>query len=200
MRLITVGFVCMFGCSAVGLSLFCEDGLRLLVRPEYWRAATVVPILVLAAFAQGIYIYYADVLYYKKGGTRYLPLASIAGSIATLATIAVLMNRYAAIAVAMGTLLGVCVRLGVAAGICRVKVGSPWADKTILAVGALPATLGAGASWASSSGLSGGLWVTAKMALVIGYVGCLILGLRRFPGFPQSLMSLRRTLGLAYGR
>ena len=128
----TVASVAGFAIGAVILSLFSPEILRLMTRPAYWGAGEVIPLLVLAGFFQGVYSLYSMLLYYHPNGTRYLPLASGAGGIVSVALMFVLIPRYSIMGAAVAGCLGVLTRLVVAAVICNVRYSVPWSQSRLL--------------------------------------------------------------------
>ena len=128
----TVAAVAGFAIGAVILSLFSPEILRLMTRPAYWGASEVIPLLVLAGFFQGVYSLYSLLLYYYPNGTRFLPLASGAGGIVSVALMFVLIPRYSIMGAAVAGCLGVLTRLVVAAVICNVRYAVPWSQTRLL--------------------------------------------------------------------
>ena len=128
----TQAAVAGFAIGAVALSLFSPEVLRLMTRPAYWPASEVIPLLVLAGFFQGIYSLYGHLLYYYPNGTRFLPLASGAGGIVSVALMVVLIPRYSIMGAAVAGCLGVLTRLVVAAVICNVRYSVPWSQSRLL--------------------------------------------------------------------
>lgn len=128
----TVAAVAGFAIGAVGLSLFSPEILRLMTRPAYWGASEVIPLLVLAGFFQGVYSLYSLLLYYHPNGTRFLPLASVAGGIVSVALMFVLIPRFSIMGAAIAGCLGVMTRLVVAAVICNFRYSIPWSQGRLL--------------------------------------------------------------------
>lgn len=128
----TLAAVAGFAIGAVGLSLFSPEVLRLMTRPAYWSAIAVIPLLVLAGYYQGVYSLYGHLLYYHPRGTRFLPLASGAGGIVSVALMFVLIPRFSVMGAALAGCLGVLTRLAVAAVICNVRFSVPWAQRRLV--------------------------------------------------------------------
>ena len=128
----TVAAVAGFAIGAVVLSLFSPEILRLMTRPVYWGASEVIPLLVLAGFFQGVYSLYSMLLYYHPNGTRFLPLASGAGGLVSVALMFVLIPHYSIMGAAIAGCAGVLTRLVMAAVICNVRYSVPWSQSRLL--------------------------------------------------------------------
>ena len=128
----TVAAVAGFAIGGVFLSLFSPEVLRLMTRPAYWAAGDVIPLLVLAGFFQGVYSLYSLLLYYYPNGTRFLPLASGAGGVVSVALMFFLIPKYSIMGASFAGCLGVLTRLVVAAAICNVRYSIPWSQSRML--------------------------------------------------------------------
>ena len=137
----TIAAVAGFAIGAVILSLFSPEILRLMTRPAYWAAGDVIPLLVLAGFFQGVYSLYSMLLYYHPNGTRFLPVASGAGGIVSVALMFVLIPKYSIMGAALAGCLGVLTRLAVAAVICNVRYSIPWSQSRMLWLGVVGTAL-----------------------------------------------------------
>lgn len=137
----TLAAVAGFAIGGVALSLFSPEVLRLMTRPAYWPASEVIPLLVLAGVFQGVYSLYGHLLYYHPNGTRFLPLASGAGGIVSVALMFVLIPSYSIMGAALAGCAGVLTRLVVAAAICNVRFSVPWSQGRLLALSVVGAVL-----------------------------------------------------------
>lgn len=128
----TLAAVAGFAIGGVALSLFSPEVLRVMTRPAYWPAGEVIPLLVLAGVYQGVYSLYGHLLYYHPHGTRFLPLASGAGGIVSVALMLFLIPRYSIMGAAVAGCAGVLTRLFVAALICNLRYSVPWSQSRLL--------------------------------------------------------------------
>lgn len=143
----TLAAVAGFGIGAVGLSLFSPEVLHVMTRPAYWSAIKVIPLLVLAGFFQGVYSLYGHLLYYHPNGTRFLPLASGAGGVVSVALMFVLIPRFSIAGAAVSGCMGVLTRLAVAAVICNVRFSVPWSQKRLCLLGVAATVLTMMPAW-----------------------------------------------------
>ena len=164
----TVAASAGFAISGVVLSLFSPEILRLMTRPAWWGASEVIPLLVLAGFFQGIYSLYSLLLYYHPNGTRFLPLASGAGGIVSVALMFVLIPGYSIMGAAFAGCMGVLTRLIVAAVICNVRFSVPWSQRRLALLSAAGTALIMMPSFIPM--LAGGGWnlVLPKVLLATG--------------------------------
>lgn len=128
----TLAAVAGFAIGGVALSLFSPEVLRVMTRPAYWPAGEIIPLLVLAGVYQGVYSLYGHLLYYHPNGTRFLPLASGAGGILSVALMFLLIPRYSIMGAAVAGCAGVLTRLFVAALICNLRYSVPWSQSRLL--------------------------------------------------------------------
>ena len=71
--------LCILG---LGLSLFAKEIVQLMTSNEMFYIAWIaIPIIVLAALINSLYIFYGNTLFYNKKGTKYIWMASLSGNI-----------------------------------------------------------------------------------------------------------------------
>lgn len=183
-----------FGVCAVGIGLFSAEVLRLMARPSFWGAAHLVPLLVLAGFMQGIYTFYAHLLYYHKGGTRWLPMASGAGAVMAVLLMLVLIPRWSMVGAASAVLAGVMTRLVAAAFICNWKFPRLWPQKT-LAFLSLVTVCGCLVPWAFHGNAQAWTMFTQKTCFGLAYLFLALLGIHREVSLKALLADLRKGFG-----
>ena len=171
----TLAAVAVFAIGAVALSLFSPEALHLMTRPAYWGAIEVIPLLVLAGYFQGVYSLYGHLLYYHRNGTRFLPLASGAGGIVSVALMFVLIPRFSILGAALAGCIGVLTRVAVAAVICNVRFSVPWSQRPLVFLSLAAAVLTMMPAWIPAFQgvgfpllLSKALAMIAALALLIG--------------------------------
>lgn len=109
----------IFSLIAIALSLFGREILMLMAKSSYWPAARIAPPLLLAAFWQGLYVFYSQVLSFHKGASRLMPLAAIAGAVVAIPLMLILVPKYSIMGAAVAGCLGVLGRLLSSIWLCR---------------------------------------------------------------------------------
>jgi O-antigen/teichoic acid export membrane protein len=127
-RVKVLGTMAIFGIVAVGVALFSADVIRVMATPVFYTATSIVPILALATFLQGVYSTYANALYFEEKGPRFLPIASIAGAIVSVVLMFWLIPMFAAYGTALATLAGVGSRMVLAVILANAKAGIFWSQ------------------------------------------------------------------------
>ena len=127
-RLKVLGSMSVFGIVAVGVSLFSFDVIRFMATPAFYPGGSLVPILAFSTFVHGVYSTYANALYFEEKGPRFLPIASVAGAVVSIALMIWLIPRFAAYGTALATLAGVASRMVIAVFLANSKAGIFWSQ------------------------------------------------------------------------
>ncbi len=127
-RFKVLGTMAAFGIVALGVSLFSLDVIKVMATPAFHAGASIVPILALSSFVQGVYSTYANALYFEEKGPRFLPIASFGGAIVSLALMFWLIPTFAAYGTALATLAGVACRMLLAVILANAKAGIFWSQ------------------------------------------------------------------------
>ncbi len=122
----------LFATCGVGLSLFGREVLMLMTKPAFWEASRVIPLLVLAGFFQGIYVFYSLILSYHKKATPLLPITAICGAIVSLVAMLFLIPRYSIMGASAAICLGTLGRLLCAVFFCKRRFHVPWPGGSFL--------------------------------------------------------------------
>jgi len=89
----------------LGVSLFCRELLMLIGKEEYWKAAELIPLLVLAdVLLYANYFFEGPLFVYRRTSLKFLN--AFVATIAVLILFAVLVPRYGAFGAATATILG----------------------------------------------------------------------------------------------
>ena len=89
----------------LGLSLFCREILMLIGKEEYWKAAELIPLLILAdVFLYANYFFEGPLFVYRRTPLKFLN--ALVATIAVLCLFAVLVPRYGTFGAATATILG----------------------------------------------------------------------------------------------
>ena len=97
--------------TAVGLSLFVPDVLRILTTPAFYRAADLVPVILIAYVLQG-WAQIQDIGILMSEKTVYSTLANWAAALVVLVAYAVLIPRYHGMGAAVATAIAFATRYG----------------------------------------------------------------------------------------
>ena len=89
----------------LGVSLFCRELLMLIGKEEYWKAAELIPLLVLAdVFLYANYFFEGPLFVYRRTVLKFLN--ALAATVAVLVLFTVLVPRYGGFGAATATILG----------------------------------------------------------------------------------------------
>jgi O-antigen/teichoic acid export membrane protein len=89
----------------LGVSLFCRELLMLIGKEEYWKAADLIPLLVLAdVFLYANYFFEGPLFVYRRTSLKFLN--ALTATVAVLCLFTVLVPRYGGFGAATATVLG----------------------------------------------------------------------------------------------
>ncbi len=182
---------CMFALTAAGLAAFSPEVLALMTRPAYWGAAQYVGPLALAGFFQGVYSLYANLLYFEKKGTKFLPLASGAGAIVSTAIVFLAIPSIGAWGAAAAVLGGGAVRTLVAAIAVNWNFQVPWPQGRLVVVCLLTSAVTICFSLVPAFQLVSLGGIACKVAVLLGLAICLAATLGRH-AIASSVKAFRR--------
>lgn len=86
--------VWIYGILFLGISLFAQELIMLFMGKNYWKAWTVVPLIVLTFSVKTIYYFYINILLYYKQATKYIFVATLSSSIFNVILSAVLIPKF----------------------------------------------------------------------------------------------------------
>ncbi len=176
----------MYCVAAIALALFAPEVMRIMAKKTFWPAAQVVPLLLVGVLAQGFFHFYANVLYYHKEGTRFLPVSSFVSAGCSLAAMWLLIPRYGAYGAALAVAIGVFIRLTMVSTFVNARFEVPY-SQSMMALFLALGYLGLGGAWLLNK-VSFEFWsgIALKSALLTAVV-LLFVSL--------NLPNLRRLLG-----
>lgn len=172
---------CIFGLCTIVLTFFSREVLMMMTPSSYWNASKVVPWLVLAGFLHSFYIFFTHLLCYYKGGTRYLPIASLVGAVVSIVLMYLWVPRYSYLGAGAASCAGVGVRMAVTMFICYRKFTVPWPPWLYNKIGLLTLAVMAFFFLAPRLGLATPFPLGYKMFLLAAYTGVLLFWLKRLP-------------------
>jgi O-antigen/teichoic acid export membrane protein len=175
--------------AALGLSLVAPQLIALVAfgRPDYYGAASVIPLLALAEVVRSILLMSELGLFYAKL-PRALTLASIAGLLVHIPLTAGMITMFGAVGAAGAAVLSTTFRLAVTCRLARgLKAPRPqWAHLLVI-LGAAGAAFGA--AWAIDQAVGPAWGVVGRLLLVVAFPVLLFLSPVFGDGERQSLRS-----------
>lgn len=111
--------VAVIGLFLLGIALFSQDYIILLLEPSYSSAWRLVPLIVLVYLIKTIYYFYVNVLFYYKKASRFLFVATVSSSILNLLLSAILIPQYDAYGSVAADAIAMIVRVGIITIISR---------------------------------------------------------------------------------
>lgn len=114
--------VWIYGFIFIGISLFAQEVIIVFLNANYWKAWTVVPILVAGFSVKIIYYFYINILFYHKGATKFIFPATVLSSFINIILSSWLIPIYGMYGSAIADFIAMIVRVAIIVYIsCKVE-------------------------------------------------------------------------------
>lgn len=103
--------VWIYGAIFIGISLFSQEVLLLVLDKTYWEAWTIVPFIIMVFTIKIIYYFYVEVLFFHKSATKFIFIGTVIGSVVNIILATILIPRWDMYGAACADILAMIVRV-----------------------------------------------------------------------------------------
>lgn len=110
---LTSALVWIYGFIFIGIALFAQDLIILLLHKSYAKAWTVIPLIVVAYSIKILYYFYINILMYYKKATRYIFVATLSSSILNIVLSYFLIPHFDMYGSVLADIICMVIRVGI---------------------------------------------------------------------------------------
>ena len=110
---LTNALVWVYGFIFIGIALFAQDLILLLLHKSYAKAWTVIPLIVVAYSIKILYYFYINILMYYKKATKYIFIATLSSSILNIILSYFLIPQFDMYGSVMADIICMVLRVGI---------------------------------------------------------------------------------------